>query len=155
VALTKATGAVMSLDFRDGKTFPRRGRTPLGGFLWLARAFDKARAKQSRTQDGYIYPCPMDRAMMRRWGVKPSEFTGAASASATDDQILSWMSSRVSEGQMQTANAWLSRQTYALDRHDAQEGVPGAKAPGLPWREIVFGIAIAAAGFLAAWFIIR
>ena len=29
-------------DFRGGKRFPRRGRLPLGRFLWLARVFDKA-----------------------------------------------------------------------------------------------------------------
>jgi len=67
----------MPTDFRDGKTFPRRGREALGEFLWLARVFDKARAKANRTHDGYIYPCPMDLAVMWRWGISPREFTAA------------------------------------------------------------------------------
>ena len=68
------TKKTMPTDFRDGHAFPRRGREAVGGFLWLGRVIDKARATANRTQDGYNYPCPMDRAMMRHWGVSPKEF---------------------------------------------------------------------------------
>jgi hypothetical protein len=139
----------VSIDFRDGKTFPRRGREALGKFLWLARVFDKARAKMNQTQDGYIYPCPMDRAMMQRWGISPSEFTTAIGEHSSDDQILAWLSGRVAPDQVQAANVWLLRQKDALDRHDAEEGVPGAVAPKFN-KEVVFGFAIAALTFLVA-----
>lgn len=139
-------------DFRDGKTFPRRGREALGDFLWLARAFDKARATQNRTQDGYIYPCPMDRAMMGRWGISPPEFTSAVSEHTSDDEILAWLSERVTPERIQTANSWLLQQGDALDRHDAEEGVPGAVAPAMPRREIILGLAVAALALLVAWF---
>jgi hypothetical protein len=145
----------MALDFRDGKTFPRRGRQPLGEFLWLARVFDKARAKKNRTQDGYIYPCPMDRAMMRRWGISASEFTSAIEKNPEDDQILAWLSERVPPERSHAANGWLLRQTWALNRHDFQEGVPGARPPGLPWREIALGVAVAVVTSLIAWLILR
>src|SRR5579864_3358985 len=92
----------MSTDFRDRKTFPRRGREALGDFLWLARVFDKTRAKASRTHDGYIYPCPMDRMMIRLWGVGPREFTAAIGEHSTDDQILAWLSERVTPNRMRT-----------------------------------------------------
>ena len=144
-----------STDFRDGKTFPRRGRDALGEFLWLARVFDKARAKANRTHDGYIYPCPMDRAMMQRWGISPGEFTAAVREHVGDDQILAWLSARVTPTRIQAANAWLVRQKYALDRQDAEEGVPGAVAAKLPWRDIGLGMAIAAITWLIAWYILR
>jgi len=134
----------MPTDFRDGRTFPRRGREALGEFLWLARVFDKARAKMNRTQDGYIYPCPMDRAVMRRWGISPPEFTAAISENATDDRILAWLSELVPPNRMRAANAWLLSQEFALDRQDAEEGVPGAVAPILPWRNIIVGLVVAA-----------
>jgi len=140
----------MSTDFRDRKAFPRRGRQALGDFLWLARVFDKARAKANRTHDGYIYPCPMDRAIMQRWGVSPRDFTTAISEHSSDDQILAWLSERVTPDRMRTANEWLSRQQFALDRQDADEGVPGAVAP--PWwrQEIFLGLAVAAIALLVA-----
>lgn len=138
----------MPTDFRDGKTFPRRGREAPGGFLWLARVFDKARAKANRTQDGYIYPCPMDRAIMGRWGISPREFTTAIGKHPTDDQILAWLSERVDPNHMQAANEWLARQTSSLDRQDAEEGVAGAVAPRLPWNDFTIGIVVAAVVFL-------
>lgn len=141
----------MPTDFRDGKTFPRRGREALGDFLWLARVFDKARAKARRTHDGYIYPCPMDRAVMQRWGISPREFTEAIEQDIDDDRILAWLSARVSKDQMLAANAWVLRQKAALDRQDAEEGVPGAVASKLPSQGTLFGIAIAVLIVLAAW----
>jgi hypothetical protein len=111
--------------------------------LWLARVFDKARAKADRTHDGYIYPCPMDRAMMRRWGVSPRDFTTAIGEHSTDGQILAWLSERVAPDRIRVANAWILRQEFALDRQDAEEGIPGAVAPKLPWQDIIVGLAVA------------
>jgi len=141
----------MPTDFRDGKTFPRRGREPLADFLWLARVIDKARAKMNGTHDGYIYPCPMDRAMMGRWGVSPHEFSTAIGEHSTDDQISSWLSERVTPDRMRAANSWMSRQTFALDRQDAEEGVPGAVAPTLPSRDIILGFVVAVLVLILAW----
>jgi hypothetical protein len=139
----------MPIDFRDGKTYPRLGREALGDFLWLARVFDKARAKANGTQDGYIYPCPMDRAMMQRWGISPGDFTSAIGEHSSDDQILAWMSERVTPEHKQSANEWLLTQKSSLDRHDAEEGVPGAVAP--PRKEIILGVGVGALMVLAAW----
>ena len=47
---------IMATDFRSGKAFPRPGRDPLGGYLWLKRAFDKGRAAHADTIHDYIYP---------------------------------------------------------------------------------------------------
>jgi hypothetical protein len=141
----------MPTDFRDGKTFPRRGRESLGGFLWLARVFDKARAKANRTNGVYIYPCPIDRGMMRQWGITPQEFTAAVGEDTTDGQILAWLSARAGADQMQAANAWLkSTRSANLDRHDFEEDVPGAVSPG-PRQEILLGIFVAVVTVLAAW----
>ena len=143
----------MPTDFRDGKTFPRRGREALGEFLWLARVFDKARAKANRTHDGYIYPCPMDSTVMHRWGISSREFTAAINEHSTDDQILSWLSERVAPDKMQAANAWVVRQKSALDRHDAEEGVAGVVAPGLPWHDITIGLVVGAVVVVVAWLV--
>ena len=52
-------------------------------------------------------------------------------------------------GRKQSANEWLLTQKSALDRHDAEEGVPGAVAP--PRKEIILGVGVGALLVLAAW----
>lgn len=142
----------MPTDFRDGKTFPRRGREALGGFLWLPRVFDKARAKAAGTDDGYIFPCPMDRGVMRRWGITPRDFTAAVRQCPSDDDILAWLNQRVTQDRKDAANAWTSRQTFALDRQDAEEDVPGAVAPRSLMRFLPLWLVIAALILVASRF---
>lgn len=113
----------MPVDFRDGRTFPRRGRTPLGGYLWLARVFDKGRAAAAGTIHDYIYPCPMDVGVFERWGIGAKEFDATLRASKEDDDILAWMKARVPDERRDAANEWLLREKHAnLDRQDSEEG---------------------------------
>ncbi len=114
----------MPTDFRDGKTFPRRGRDEAGGFLWLLRVFDKARASAKGTIYDYIYPCPMDKGVFERWGITPGDFDRAIGENQTDDAIVTWVKSRVNDGQREAANRWLGDEKKAsLDKQDAEEGV--------------------------------
>jgi hypothetical protein len=114
--------------------------------------FDKARAKANQTHGGYIYPCPMDRAVMQRWGISPPEFTAAIAANSTDDRILTWVSQRVPPDRMQAANSWVVSQKESLDRHDAEEGVPGAIAPRSQMYYVIAGLAAAVLVLLFKWF---
>ena len=114
----------MATDFRDGKTFPRRGRDVIGQFMWLKRVFDKARAAADGTIHDYIYPCPMDKGVFERWGITPAQFDGAIREHRTDDAIYGWLSERVSEDAREAANAWLvNEKAENLDRQDAEEVV--------------------------------
>jgi hypothetical protein len=114
----------MATDFRDGKTFPRPGRAPLGGdVLWLARVFDKARAAANGTIHDYIYPCPMDEGVMERWGITPAQFDAAIRTHASDVQILQWLRERTTPEQIEAANRWLlSEKMENLERQDSEEG---------------------------------
>ena len=117
----------MPTDFRSGTVFPRRGRDTLGGFLWLARVFDKARAARDGTIHDYIYPCPMDRGVFDRWGITSNAFDAAIATRDTDEEILEWLSARVSDTKSDAANQWLLGEKNAnLDRQDAEEGVVAA-----------------------------
>lgn len=124
--LWKPVGVVlhMATDFRDGKSFPRRGRQPIGEYLWLARLFDKARAAADGTIYDYIYPCPMDQGVMDRWGIKAGDFTDAVKTHTTDQAIYDWLKERVSPEQAEKANRWLlDERVENLDRQDSEEGV--------------------------------
>ena len=113
----------MATDFRDGKTFPRRGREPIGDALWLARVYDKARAAAAGTIFDYIYPCPMDKGVMERWGVTPAEFDQAIRTNATDEAIHAWLTQRAPADRIRAANDWLLKEKIEnLDRQDAAEG---------------------------------
>jgi len=123
----------MATDFRDGKTFPRRGRDPLGDALWLKRLFDKARASAAGTIHDYIYPCPMDQGVMERWGITPADFDAAIGEHAGDEEILQWLQSRSTPQRVESANQWLLREKVEnLDRQDTEEGA-GATDISAPW----------------------
>jgi hypothetical protein len=111
-------------DFRDGRTFPRRGRAPLGGFRWLARVADKGRAAAAGTLHDYYYPCPIDRGMMAQWGVKPAQFDTMLRENADDAAVLAWAQANISEAKRDAANLWLVAEYLEnLDRQDREEGV--------------------------------
>jgi len=114
----------MATDFRDGKTFPRRGRDAIDGVLWLKRVSDKARAAAAGTIFDYIYPCPMDKGVMERWGITPSEFDGAIAKHTTDEALLAWLRERVPQDHITRANDWLIKEKMEnLERQDSEEGV--------------------------------
>lgn len=119
----------MPTDFRDGKTFPRRGRDAIGDALWLARISDKARAAAAGTIYDYIYPCPMDQGVLARWKVPQDEFEEALRRHPSDDELHAWLRDRVHPDDVRAANAWLlDERSENLDRQDAEEGAPVERA---------------------------
>jgi hypothetical protein len=109
-------------DFRDERSCPRRGRDPIGRYLWLARVIDKARAHANGTIGGYVYACPIDRGMLQRWGLSPAQFDEAVVKFAGDDEVLGWLQACTPSGAADAANEWLL-QTWLenLDRQDREE----------------------------------
>lgn len=92
--------------------------------MWLLRVFDKARAAAAGTIYDYIYPCPMDRGVMDRWGITPKDFDAALKVHQTDEAIYQWLLSRTTPERIEAANAWLLKEKVEnLDRQDAEEGV--------------------------------
>lgn len=115
----------MPTDFRDGKTFPRRGREAIGEVLWLLRAADKGRAAAAGTIYDYIYPCPMDAGMMERWRITADEFDQALQQNPTDELLYTWFTGRVRAEDIQAANEWLRNERVEnLNRQDSEEVAP-------------------------------
>lgn len=71
---------------------PRPMDDQLGGYPWLPRILDKARASRAGTLGTYYrYPCPIDQAFLAELGVGATEFAELAEA-ATDDEALTRLS---------------------------------------------------------------
>ncbi len=70
------------------KSFPRGPRETLGGFAWLPRMIDKARAELAGTIGDYHYNCAMDSRLLRFLGLAPQGFLDIVRISADDASIL-------------------------------------------------------------------
>ncbi len=117
----------MPTDFRDGKTYPRPGRTMIDGYAWLARMSDKARAVAAGTSADYMYPCPLDFGMLDRWGISASELDRALLEYDDDQALAAWLSGRVNSARRELANHWiLQEKADSLLRQDEEELQPVA-----------------------------
>lgn len=72
------------------KEHPRSPRELLGGYVHLARMIDKARAREAGINGPYIYPCPLDKALLTFLEVAEQDFAYAAK-SRSDELILEWL----------------------------------------------------------------
>jgi hypothetical protein len=72
------------------KEYPRSPRELLGGLVHLARMIDKARAREAGINGEYIFPCPLDKALLEFLEVTEQDFAYAAK-SRTDELILDWL----------------------------------------------------------------
>ena len=73
----------MGLDWK-----PRGRDLVIGGFPWLARITDKARAKLDGTIGDYIYPCPADQKFLEEHNLAADEFTQMVKENPTDEDMI-------------------------------------------------------------------
>lgn len=105
-------------------SFPRRGRTLLGGYAFLARVIDKVRAEHAGTNGDYVGYCPMSLAFLKETGVSQSDFDKLITSGASDDAIVAYFDEHVSPQHKAAANDLILEQmSDHLDEQDAEEGV--------------------------------
>lgn len=103
--------------------FPRSGRDLLGGYAWLARLADKARAEREGTQGDYIAYCPMSMNWLNTVGVSRDEFSELISKGASDQDLVRFFDQHVDGRRKEKANALVLQENAAhLDQQDAEEG---------------------------------
>jgi Domain of unknown function (DUF5069) len=73
-------------DLTREKPRPMDARS--GGYVWLPRMTDKARASRAGTLGDYLYPCPIDRACLGRLGIDATAFADIAEQSPDDAAVL-------------------------------------------------------------------
>jgi hypothetical protein len=68
---------------------PRRWCEELGGIKWLPRLIDKTRAALVGTLGSYLYgQSPIDRSLLRAFGLRYRDFTKIVSNALTDDDVF-------------------------------------------------------------------
>ena len=67
---------------------PRPGHLALGGWPWLPRMIDKARAKYYGNIGTYAHPCGRDLSLLRDLGLTVEEFKEVIDTTSTDEEVL-------------------------------------------------------------------
>ena len=100
------------------KEYPRSPKQTLGGYVHLDRMIDKARAKSAGTIGEYIYPCPLDQALLEFLGIGGDAFYEAVK-NRTDQDILGWVKEHATARSPKEIEEW--NRTF-LDRKPGDEG---------------------------------
>lgn len=121
-----ATGTLPSTAPDLRTSFPRSGRTMLGGYVWLARLADKARARKAGTSGEYEAYCPVSLGFLDRLHVPRQDFEARINSDQTDEELVAFLDTRVSDTDRETANRWvLEANAEDLREQDAEEGRAG------------------------------
>jgi hypothetical protein len=104
-------------------TPPRSGREMLGGYAWLARLADKARAEYAGTNGDYVAYCPMSMGFLNRVGISREEFAQLIEDGASDDDLIRYFDERVATKRRDEANDFILNDSRShLDEQDREEG---------------------------------
>ncbi len=113
--------SVTAPDFT--KAPPRSGRDMLGGYAWLARLADKARAEQAGTHADYVAYCPLSQGFLHAAGVSDQDFQRLISDGASDDDLVKYFDEHVPAERKTAANHYVLETVAShLDEQDAEEG---------------------------------
>ena len=87
------------------RQFPRSPAEKLGGYAHLGRMIDKARAKAARTEGEYIYPCPLDNALLEFLKIDADAFSDAA-RERDDKELVDWLKQTAATQTPDEIEAW-------------------------------------------------
>lgn len=73
---------------------PRPGSEELGGWPWLPRMIDKARATYHGNPGSFAHPCPRDLRLLSELGLSIEDFKEIIDATATDEEVLALVEER-------------------------------------------------------------
>lgn len=95
----------------------------LGGYAWLARLADKARADKAGTGSDYIAYCGLSRGWLDRLGVSQADFDAQIERGASDEELVAYLDRHVSPERREDANRYvLEEKAGSLDEQDLDEG---------------------------------
>ena len=113
--------SVSAPDFTQAP--PRSGRELLGGYAWLARLADKARAEQAGTEADYVAYCGLTQGFLNAAGVSQDAFAELIQNGAGDADLVAYFDQHVPPARREAANHFvLDTMGSHLDEQDEEEG---------------------------------
>jgi len=73
---------------------PRDGKLKLGGWVWLPRMIDKARATYRGNPGTFTHPCPRDKKLLAEMGLDVNEFKTIIETCSEDSEVLAEVEGR-------------------------------------------------------------
>jgi hypothetical protein len=120
----RENGHISRMDAPDlTKSPPRRGREEIGGWVWLARLADIARAQIAGTAGSYIAYDKISQEWLERMSLAKNTFNAVVEMGADDDFLVMFLNRRVDNARREKANKFILEEHRAdLDRQDREEG---------------------------------
>lgn len=69
-------------------TPPRPGDLEAGGWVWLPRMIDKARATYHGNPSTFAHPCGRDRGLLAQMGISVEEFKAVIDTTTSDEEVV-------------------------------------------------------------------
>lgn len=105
------------------KSPPRRGREELGGWVWLARLADIARAQIAGTNGDYVAYDKISQGWLDNLSLARNTFNAVVETGADDDFMVMFMNRRADIARREKANKFILEEHRAdLDKQDREEG---------------------------------
>lgn len=107
---------------------PRGMDDTLGGYVWLPRMIDKARAKIAGTLGTYVHPCPVDRTLLARMRLDYGAFKRIILSTTTDAEVLAAIAQL--DGIATPENAWFDPVAREEELQRSDHPTPPHVVPG-------------------------
>ena len=102
------------------KEAPRSPKTKIGGYVILARTYDKCRALLWGNIGDYHYDCPLDNMLFGWKGVTGDDFKAEVENGASDEEMAKWLDNHGEKKTPEEVRAW-SDQTMAVNPYENPE----------------------------------
>jgi hypothetical protein len=102
------------------KEAPRSAKTRVGGYVILARTYDKCRALLWGNIGEYHFDCPLDNMLFGWKGVKGDDFKAEVERGASDEEMAKWLDAHGEKKTPEEVRAW-SEQMMAVNPYKDPE----------------------------------
>jgi len=102
------------------KEAPRSPKTKIGGYVILARTYDKCRALLWGNIGEYHFDCPLDNMLFGWKGVTGDAFKAEVEKGASDEEMARWLDNNGEKKSPEEVKAW-SEQMMAANPYENPE----------------------------------
>jgi hypothetical protein len=102
------------------KEAPRSPKTKIGGYVILARTYDKCRALLWGNIGEYHFDCPLDNMLFGWKGVTGDDFKAEVEKGASDEEMAKWLDNNGEKKSPEEVKAW-SEQMMAANPYENPE----------------------------------